>query len=368
MKKNSRIKKVVVLATSAMMIMAMTAVSFAAPNPTNSGSIVIEKNLKVTNPDLASVDGPGATFTYEIASETPSTSNGGLTITDANNHTGAVHAGPADGIDFVNDANTISFPIGTAVNASASGADNVKSIGLEGDISKFSAPGIYRYKLTETSTSTSELTATGDGDRYIDVYVTNGASGLEFSGFVMHDGSTENGKPAQKQTFAPAQFDTVNVTLQKTVSGNMADKNHQFPFAAVTSDNGRYHYAKKGAAPTVADATVADGNLSTTLADTEMYYISGLAKNATVDYTETNDTADTYQTSISGGTASAVAAGATKAMGATDVDNAGAVVFNNALEEVSPTGVIMRFGPYIFMVAVAALCISMIRRSKRSEN
>ena len=375
-------RKIAVIAASLMLTLSMSAVAFAnqeaptttATNPANGSSIVIEKNLKVSNPNLASVDGPGLTMNYAIAPVAPSADNGGATITDNENpaHTGTVHQGPADGVTL--SASSISWPIGTAVDASQAGADNVKSITANVDLSKFSVPGIYRYQLTETVGADTSATGAAGETRYIDVYINNASSGtgLEVAGVVMHDGATEGGKPSHKATFGDETFATVNITLQKTVSGNMADKNNQFPFTATTSDNGRYHYAKKAEAPTaVNDNKKAEGTESTTLANTEMYYISGLSHEAAVAYEETNNTQDVYQTSITGGTASeasAVAAGATKAMASTDVDNAGAVVFNNALESVSPTGVIMRFGPYIGMVLAALVFALIFRRTRQSNN
>lgn len=376
--KAKAIKTAGIFALSAIMAMAMGTTVFAAgsSNPANpatgtTGQITIEKNLKVINPDLTSVDGPGATFSYALASVEPSESNGGTSITDSQDKTGTVHAGPAGGLAL--DTSSISYPIGTAVDAAADpGADNVKAITASADITAFSAPGIYRYSLTETSTSTSQLEETGDGVRYIDVYVVNGASGLEFSGVVMHDGTTADGAPANKATFAPAEFETVNVTLQKTVSGNMADKVNQFPFAGTVTDNSRYFYAKKAEAPTAVDANKnTTGAVSTTLCDQEIYYISGLSHDAAVAYTETNNTADTYQTSITGGTASAasaVAPNATKAMASTDVDDSAAVVFNNELESVSPTGVVMRYGaPLLILLAGAALVLISRRNRKVSD-
>lgn len=363
-------KKITTILLALIMMVAMSVAVYASDTPannTNTGAITIEKNLKVTNPTLTSVDGPGASFAYAIAPVAPSAANGGTTITDGT-HTATVHQGPANGVAL--SASSLAFPIGTAVDASASGADNVKSLTATADISKFSAPGIYRYEVTETATlGDCEATNAGTGKRYIDVYVVNGTSGLEFAGLVMHDGTTANGAPAQKTTFDAASFETVNVTLQKTVSGNMADRRHEFPFAGTISDHSRYCYAKENTAPTAVDADKnATGSFNVNLKDTETFYIAGLSKSATVAYTETNDTNDTYSTSITGGTASAasdVAPGNTKAMAATDVDNAGAVVFNNAFDSVSPTGVIMRFGPYLAMIIVAAVLFFMRRKAKK---
>lgn len=361
------IRKFIVIATALAMTLAMSAVAFAAnPATGTSGTITIEKNLKVTNPTLTSVDGPGASFAYAVAPVAPAATNGGTSVSDGT-HTATVQQGPANGVTL--SAASIEYPIGTAVNASATGADNIKSITATADISKFTAPGIYRYELTETATlgDCEAANTETSGKRYIDVYVVNGTSGLEFSGLVMHDGSVANGAPAQKKSFDNATFETVNITLQKTITGNMADKNHEFPFTGTISDHSRYFFAKKGSAPTSSDTQNTSGDISTTLKDTEMFYIAGVSKSATVAYTETNNTQDTYQTSITGGTASAasdVAPNGTKAMAATDVDSAGAVVFNNNLDSVSPTGVVMRYGMYIGLIIMAAVLLAMRKKAR----
>ena len=363
--KTRLIKKALVFVAGAMLVMGMSATVFAADNPATGTTITIEKNLKVTNPTLSSVDGPGATFTYAIAPEEPSATNGGVTITDSENHTATVHTGPAQGIAL--SESTISYPIGTAVDASSTGADNVKSITATADASKFSAPGIYRYRLTETSALGDCEASNTNGTRYIDVYIKNGTGGLEVSGVVMHDGSTENGKPAQKKTMDNATFETVNITLQKSVAGNMGDKNHEFPFAGTVSDHNRYFYAKKAESPTAVDANKnTTGSIETNLKDTEMFYINGVSKSATVAYTETNNTQDTYQVIYTGGESSSVAPNGTKVMGATDVDDASAIVFTNTFEEVSPTGVIMRFGAPILILLAGIALVAINRRSRKA--
>ena len=372
-----KFRKLAMIVAVFSLVAAMSVTSFAAgssnpDNPTSTGAITIEKNLKVSNPDLASVDGPGLTMNYALAVATPSAANGGTTITDGT-HTGTVNTGVAGGVSL--SANSISWPIGTAVDASSAGADNVKSITATVDTTAFTHAGIYRYQITETvGTDTSATGAAGE-TRYLDVYIENGDSGLECAGVVMHDGATSSGAPSNKATFGDETFETVNITLAKSVTGTMGDKTNQFPFAGTVTDNGRYFYAKKATAPTAiaADqiAGAAGGSaVSTTLCDSETYYISGLSHEAAVAYTETNNTPDTYQVSITGGTASAataVAAGGTKAMASTDVDNAGAVTFTNSMDAVSPTGVVLRFGAPLLLLAAAVALVFMNRKSRKAS-
>jgi len=304
---------------------------------------------------------------YAVAPATPAAANGGTTVGTAPN-TVAVQAGPASGVTL--SASSVSWPVGTAVTASASGANNPKSITANVDMTKFTNPGVYRYALTETvGTNTSNLSASGS-TKWIDVYIKRGTDGLECAGMVMH-GSNASDKAA----LSNITFETVNITLKKVISGDMADMTHQFPFSGKVTDGGRYFYAKKGSAPTAANADKKAGaaggtSISTTLTNNEMYYISGLTHEAAVTYTETNNTSDAYSVAITGGTpsaASTVAAGGTKAMASTDVDNAGAVVFTNTLTSVSPTGVVMRFGLPLFAIAMALFLAKANKESKSTR-
>ena len=350
---------------SLILVLAMSVTVFAA-NPSLESAITIDKNLKVTNPTLTSVDGPGLTYNYAVAPETPSANNGGTSISDGTN-SGTVYAGVANGITFT--TSSVSWPKGTAVTASATGADNIKSITATADASKFTKPGIYRYKVTETA-DPADPTTLGVTDenaaevRYLDVYVENDTTGLKIAGIVMHDGSVE---ASHKKTFDASQFDTHNIEVKKAVAGNMADKTHQFPFSAAVSDNGRKYFEGKGSAATSATTENTTGTSTTTLANGESFWICGVSKAGTVTVTETNDTTDTYSTAVSGmGTVQAtdVAPNGTIASGAITMTESGQALFTNTLEAVSPTGVITKVGPFILLVLIAGALIMFNRRVK----
>lgn len=376
MKKNL-IRKIAVSVTALTVAAAMNATAFAAELTsgvavTSDQSVNISKVLTVINPDLASVDGPGMSYSYEISSVTPSNDNGGTSVTDANNNTGTVHAGPAGGVSL--ETNSVSFPAGTQVNASDSGTANKKYFTAVSDLSKFTAPGIYRYRITETPdpadiTSTG-VTDTGDRDRYLDIYIVNGDGGLAVAGYTLHDrynNKTDgfnggSGGPGQPFTGA-AELVTKNIILTQEVSGNMGDRNNQFPFTAKITDNGRSFYASKGEAPASNETDKIAGSetgsvMNTTLSHQEKYYISGLSSAAKVEYTETNNTPDTYSVSIEGGTpseGSQVAPEGTKNMTQTGVLSADSVKFVNKLDTVTPTGVAMRYGASFCVIAAGLL-------------
>ena len=383
--KRTLLRKIAFAALSVCTAMSMGMTAFAADltngtADTNEVSLNISKVLTVKNPNLTSVDGPGASYSYQIQPVTPSQDNGGTGVSDSSENAGTVHAGPADGVLLT--ASSVSFPVGTAVDASSEGAANTKYLTARVDISKFTSPGIYRYSITETpELGSTGVTDTGDRVRYLDVYIVNGTDSLEVSGFTLHDkynnktdgfngGSSGSGSPFT----GAAEFETVNITLSNEVTGNMADKSNQFPFTAGIGDSGRYFYASKGSLPEAAQGNLVQGNnqgssVSTTLSDGEVYYISGISKTALVSYTETNNTSDTYQVEIVGGNSQASTAvdpNGTKAMTEAAVTESGTVTFKNSLSAVSPTGVVMRYGAPLMVLLFGALMILLGRKDERT--
>ena len=387
--KKTLLSKILAPVLGMTLIMGMSGYAFAADLTsgvaiTDETSVNISKVMKVINPDLSSVDGPGMDYSYSIISAVPSDENGGTSVTDAENRTGTVHEGPANGVSLA--TSTVSFPVGTPLNASSAGTDNTKFFTAAADLTKFTAPGIYRYKISETLTphdpTSVGVTDTGDRDRYLDIYIENGPSGLKVAGYTLHDkynnktdgfngGSTGSGQPFT----GAAQFETKNILLENEVTGNMGDKNNQFPFAGTVKDNGRSFYAKKGEAPNADPSNQAAGSasgtaLSTALAHGEKYYISGLSSAAILDFTETNNTPDTYSVSITGGKDSEsapVISGGKKTMGEASVMNSETVKFTNKLDAVSPTGVVLRFGYAAFLI-LAGIVLVLLRKRSGSDN
>ena len=153
--KKTLLSKILAPVLGMTLIMGMSSYAFAADlmsgvAVTDETSVNISKVMKVINPDLSSVDGPGMEYSYSVSSAVPSEDNGGTSVTDAENRTGTVHEGPANGVSLV--SSTVSFPVGTQVNASSNGADNKKYFTASADLTKYTAPGIYRYKISETLT------------------------------------------------------------------------------------------------------------------------------------------------------------------------------------------------------------------------
>lgn len=192
---------------------------------------------------------------------------------------------------------------------------------------------------------------------------------------------------------------TYNATVAKKVSGAMGDKNNQFQFAlTVTNKAGTqtipyYVDARttKGGNWTAATTnTFVENGEAAYLKDGEIATIYGLNPYATVNYTETNNTSSTY-------TVVKVFNGTDKANVATQVGsdynkvapngNVNAftqpqnvvtyaaaakgtelapinVKYENNLTEVSPTGVVLRFAPYVILLGAAIVLLMATRRRR----
>ena len=406
----NKFKKIGVLFSTlalAFSVMAMPVFAASIDNGVAESSdtqLTIPKGVTFINADAVTSYGPGITFTYTVA---PATVASNVTVTDKNNHSTTVHEGPAGGLTLA--SSSLTFSSTETFTTSAAGVQATKDIVLDVDISKFERPGVYRYVVTDT-TAKADLYSAGitrddnyDTTRYVDVFVKRNTSrAMEVYGYALKVDNTtttassdkdpgfvseskvEDGDPANTD-----RYETYNVTLTKQVEGTLGDYQHEFPFAITVSNDGKNYYAAKGDI-TAAKAATPDAVTSktTTLKHTQVYTLAGLSPHATVAYVETNDTTDLYAVTAAGSTNAisvtadntaktyAVAAGAVSsydtANSALSVNDLGettnysAVTYTNTLDEVSPTGLIQHYGPFMALF-MAALSLMFVARRLREE-
>ena len=403
-----KLKKVGAFLLSAAMALTIgSASAFAADigngvATTGDNQITVPKGVTFINEDSVTSYGPGITYTYTLA---PAEVAAGTTVTDSNDNSTTVHAGPAGGLTL--ESASLAFPASETNTTSASGTQHSKNIVMNFDGSAFERAGVYRYVLTDT-TSAAALYAAGitrdadyDTTRYIDVFVKNVNGTMTVYGYAL---KTENNtttaasdkdpgfvseSPAEDGTSVDTdRYKTYNVTLTKQVAGTLADTEHEFPFAITVANDGKSYNAAKGnvAAAASAEATAAT-SLTTSLKHTQTYTIAGLSPHATVAYQETNDTTDLYEVTAAGSTSAltvtddgnkhyAVAAGAVSTYENDNTEssvaavgsatNYQAVTYTNTLEEVSPTGLVLRYGAYVFMIAMALALLAVFRKRENT--
>ena len=385
--------------------------------PVNTAnSVTFSKSVDLINEIGGNYYGPDITYTYSVR---PATA-GELAniIDDEGNQVAGIKVGPADSVSFASPFDA-SVTTGSIVYSSeeqtfsAAGTPYTKTATLNFDTAKFTAPGVYRYVLTDT-TAIADLYAAGivrpenyDGTLYLDVYVASSENGYGINGAVLvtdkNDyGDTDPGTVTQTKTdgFDGDEYCTVNVIITKTVTGGMGDKNNDFPFIVTVNNNPSgnpatnmaYYIAKgtTGQTPGEFTETTAQSN-NITLKHGETFYIRGLNPKATVNVTETNNTNETYKVTVISPdkndpwvNKASVAPNGTQAMSSDeqavtnyDTDNSTTDVseevvpnavkeidFENNCDTVSPTGLALRYGPFILLL-IGAICFVMISRRRK---
>lgn len=387
---------------------------------TNSTTFSIPKGIVVTNPEDIKVYSPAVEYTFTI-----NKAEGGQKITstvEGKEGTRTVKTGEEGGLTITNTNGTVSFTAAeTAATVGSLGIELTQNIDLSVDLEKFSSAGIYRYKISDT-TDTDALTAAGitretgfQADRYIDLYISNGTNGLQVSGYTVIDGdeaSTDingdtndttaknagyvsgsktdsNGKITERGSNPADLYNTINVKLNKVVEGTMGDKQNAFPFTVDLTDVGSSYYTTMDTAANAQGTSTTATELTQALKDGESYLIKGLNPKAHVTYTEKNNTADAYIVEAAGKKSAIaltgpdaqtkeVAANGTAVTASLAVSNYEdystksitpdanneEVTYTNTLGQISPTNVVMRFAPYLFILGAAIVLLVMMRRRK----
>ena len=276
--KNRTFKKISALILSGAMVVAMSGIAYAAvdleggeaggytsPDTQNIDDKVVNLKKEITayNPDETLIYGPAITYTYAIAAASGTEL---VSITDdTTDHvsglatTTTALGGITTGVTMTGtSANTIAWTNEDILEASATGTANYKNLAVNFEGVVFTAPGVYRYKITETATSyTTSGVADGSNTaiRYLDVYVmrsgsyTDGSTAAQWKvyGYVCIDSenATTDITPASTfktngfvdtntaaDTSTADEYRTYNLTIGKTLSGDATMNRHEFPFDA----------------------------------------------------------------------------------------------------------------------------------------
>ncbi len=423
--KRNLLKRIGAVALAVAVSLTMGTAAFAADTgvitPAEGNTLKITKEILVYNDENITVYGPGVTFNYGIE---PATLDEAATVTDTEGKSITVKPGVADGVNLTADSKAEfekNKPINVTANNPASITDTITATVV---LDKFTAAGVYRYKITEQKPS--DFVPVGltrpegyKDTRFLDVYIANDGDGLKISGYVLFlaDDATMNingrtaasnqitgkttgfvdnydkdidGEAGTEGTGMGDKYYTYNYTINKTIAGSLADKTHAFPFSVATAGavEGQNFTASttgttlggitggKAAIGTAVTANLADGN---------ELAIKGLPANTTVEVTETNNAPDAYtvgavdalgttekvlveDTVVQNGKTAKTAANAVSAYAnnmTTKPDaSLGTTTFTNTLDEVSPTNVVMRFAPYLFILGAAIVLLVLMRRRK----
>ncbi len=248
----------------------------------------------------------------------------------------------------------------------------------------FTAPGIYRYIVTETSNTDNGITNDTVTTRTLDVYVSyknDSETELEVAYYVLHEG-LENPNTATKSTGFTNTYSTQNLTLEKQVTGNQGDRDKYFEFTvnitnAVAGTVYTVDLSNAEENPTVGNQqktnpstlTATGGTVTATyyLKDDQSIVIQGLTGNTGYTITETSYADDGYTTSYVIDTG---AENKTSTTGNQTMDNSDhKVTFTNNKSGTIPTGVLLEVAPYALLgvVVLSGLVVLFVTR-KRPTN
>lgn len=381
-------KKLTALLLALVMVLAMNASALAetgilAGDAANKTAID-HFNFKVTVDKDSTVHTPATGATYTLTTGTADATN-------------SVFAGDLANIgfsaDYSENSTTTNFPVNNGAN------DAVNDVTVYAG--NYTAPGIYRYTLTESNlqnedlgfefkdaqVKTLDIYVKKEGNDFI-VYAATlynpdpGATNEKTDGFtiVYTDEPGDPSTPGSPES--PASHD---VTVKKTISGNAAVATEEFDFTVTITVDG---IATDGLVITMAQAGSPAGGLAgkevelkkntegtATSAvitgkmkgDDEVTF-KGLPETASVVVTENykDYVASEDENTLTGGTNSTDATAKTWTESGTVPDGDANVTINNDRDTISPTGVVLRVAPYAIMLG-AGVVLFIILKSRKNK-
>lgn len=300
-------------------------------------------------------------------------------ITESEGTSTRASAGVVTGTDS---SNTRYLDVYVRGNETYTASDTIPEGKAIGDYKNYAIYG-YVCFTTAANTAIDAYDEIGDGSG-----VTNLETVKKTSGFT-HSGSD--------LASVADQYKTYNLEVSKAITGTFAESGHKFPFDIDLGSTLTGANIKLNAADTTADIvsgiTSNVATLGTTLSinaklsDGKVVKLYGIPDETalTVNVKETNDTYDVYTATatVNSDSASLYASDGTTAVSAlsrNDTAQIGAhtvaanmltdqaVAFTNALTEISPTGLVLRYGPYALILAFGVVILLIARRRKEEEN
>ena len=413
MKKNFG-RKIAAIAFAGIVTFGMSATAFAAEGDvattqTVSDSVTLKKAIQVTNYDGYAYE-PTITYSYTLngVEAGGTVSDGTTTVTFKAGSTNYLAEG----------STAVQTAVFSSDKTATSGSSAVRDLKWTFDPAKFPSAGVYRYEISETTDKDPESIGIVrpekyDTSKYLNVYVQNGTDGLEIYGYTLVDddgnvtkesaksqgwGTDETGSDPSVQDPDLETYKTYNITITNKISGTGADMTAKFPYTVqLSGEMSSANIAVNTVAANTSEGTtdtavtITEGSEGTSdsatvnkdLGADETLIIKGLPTTVSYSINEANTTPDAYTANIAevAGTTSVtttdnadfnLAAGNGVFGVANNVPVLGstaaiAITVNNALGIISPTGVVMRFAPYLFILGAAIFLIMFNRRRTAEE-
>ena len=344
---------------------ANTGVTVPGKGETTVSSITVNKILE----KRAYVHTPTVTFDINVAPVNETDING-ETVDDIPVQPGVTAAIQSVG-DFVFTASEDDkYLAATEVPATAT---------ISFDATKFSAPGIYKYVVSEGTTNVEGIT--NDAPAYLYLYVEEDGDSYKITNVVMTREDTTTGKTDRFTNVYGGDEDnqTVNdLILTKDVTGNQGDTKKEFSFTIKMPSNTSEYYAVYSGSfvegewvndellGTITPDNSSEG-LGVPLADGEYVRVYGLSSSDNYTIVENDANEGGYDTTIASTSTATIDNDEGTVSGTIQADTT--ITYTNNRESSTPTGIMMDIAPYAVLVVIAAAgCFIFLRKRHAKED
>ena len=330
--KSKMVRKLTALFVAGTMMAAMGTTAMAAENPTN---------LTITKELIKEVNAyaPNTEFQFSIVPGAAGVTEDGMPIT----------AGPEGGVSFAGGNDSVKFTDGVGQRSME------QTLSLVVNNGSFSAPGIYRYTVSEVK-GNYEGVQYDETTKNFDVYVNSDG---DVYAYTFTDAGAEDGKDDGVFTNKYDENTGLgDLKITKEVTGNQGNKSQEFTFTiGVDGADGEQYHVVYGSENTVVELNSGETK-EIQLSDGETATIYGLSASDVYTVTEADYSSQGYDTTINEQDTNTV----TGTLG--DADEIKVV---NEKEATTPTGIVTDIAPYVIMVA-AAVVLGFAFLRKRSYN
>ena len=248
------------------------------------------------------------------------------------------------------------------------GGDSTASFEIDFTEIDFPEAGTYHYKLTEeTLESPFKLTTQGDNTRYIDVIVVTENNNTPMIQTVLMYKTADNKETTNKSEGFENDYETVDLTLEKIVTGNQGSHDEHFDFTVkVTVPEGfEGEYTVEttcndelNSSTITADSSDSEGT-GFHLKHDEKLTIKGLPKGSS--YTITETAKEGYKTTIT----NADTTNGNTATGTLTEDKT--VKYENNNNGNVPTGILLTIAPFVALMLIGAAGVLFVVLKKRAK-
>lgn len=400
MKKSTLKTRLWALAATLLLLVSLLALPVSAANvaPTTNLQRTFNKYLVMD----ANANVPNVEFTFEItAGSAVNATTGSSRSIYAGNDALRVEGFPVLKVDSAGNTATakVNFAAGDTTYNSVQDGDILVLDGEEKYAKKtvtvdftevdFTAPGIYRYIITEKAGVTQQGISNDETNtRTLDVFVEyeNAEQGtLKVSNYILYPGTktdTSNVEQNAKDDGFTNTYTTYDLTLEKNVTGNQGDRDKYFEFSVNITGavNGTVYTVDltdaegspnvDGTTKTNSDTlTVTDGSVAATyyLKHGQSIVIQGLTAGTKYTITEADYSGDGYSTTNTDNTGDGADGKTTSQKDMPGDDHT--VTFTNDKQGTVPTGILLETAPYLILgaVVVAGLVVLFATRRRRSR-